>query len=99
MSTISVNNKQVEPLSDKLDKYKTLNVTLNKLDENNNLLEHEIVLDKVREHNTEGKDKILSNIKNNIENVNFKLQEYKESERKTISQDIKLIENFIDNKA
>jgi hypothetical protein len=72
MSTISVNNKQVEPLSDKLDKYKTLNVTLNKLDENNNLLEHKIVLDKVREHNTEGKDKILSNIKNNIENINFK---------------------------
>ncbi|MPN44617.1 hypothetical protein SDC9_192182 [bioreactor metagenome] len=72
MSTISVNNKQVEPLSDKLDKYETLNVTLNKLDENNNLLEHEIVLDKVREHNTEGKDKILSNIKNNIENINFK---------------------------
>lgn len=63
MSTISVNNKQVEPLSDKLDKYKTLNVTLNKLDENTSLLEHEIVLDKVREHNTEGKDKILSNIK------------------------------------
>lgn len=95
----SNNEKKVESPSTKLDNSKTLNITLNKLDENTKLLEHEIILDKVRGHNTEGKDKLLSNIKSNIENINSKLQESKGSDSKTLSEDIELVGNFVDNEA
>lgn len=95
----SNNEKKVESPSTKLDNYKTLNITLNKLDENTKLLEHEIILDKARGRNTEEKDKLLSNIKNNIENINFKLQESKGIESKTISEEIELVGNFVDNEA
>lgn len=98
-SNSSNNDSKVEYPSQKLDNPEALNTTLSKLDENTKLLENEIILDKARGFNTEDKDKILSNIKNNIENINSKLQDGSGDESKKISEDIELVGNFVDSEA
>lgn len=85
--------------SDKLDDPKTLNITLNKLDKNIKLLENEIILGKARGIDSENKDTILSNIKNNIKNINSKIEEVNGDESKIINNDIELTGNFVDREA
>lgn len=83
----------------KLDNSRDLNNALSKLDENIKILENEITLNKARGINTENKDKVLSNIKNNIKNINSKLEEVGGDESKVISEDIELVGNFVDSEA
>ncbi|VYT70368.1 hypothetical protein [Clostridium tertium] len=99
ISNASNNDGKVEYPSQKLDNHEALNITLNKLGENTKLLENEIILDKARGFNTEDKDRILSNIKNNIENINSKLQDVNGDESKKTSEDIELVGNFVDSEA
>ena len=99
ISNASNNDGKVEYPSQKLDNHEALNITLNKLGENTKLLENEIILDKARGFNTEDKDRILSNIKNNIENINSKLQDVNGDESKKTSEDIELVGNFVDYEA
>ena len=99
ISNASNNDGKVEYPSQKLDNHEALNITLNKLGEIIKLLENEIILDKARGFNTEDKDRILSNIKNNIENINSKLQDVNGDESKKTSEDIELVGNFVDSEA
>lgn len=99
ISNASNNDGKVEYPSQKLDNHEALNITLNKLGENTKLLENEIILDKARGFNTEDKDRILSNIRNNMENINSKLQDINGDESKKTSEDIELVGNFVDSEA
>ena len=69
------------------------------MDENTRLLENEIALDKARGVTTKGKDDVLSNIKNNMENISSKLQEVNGKEIKVLNEDIELVGNFVDREA
>lgn len=87
--------------SKELENSKTLNTSLNKLDQSAKLLENEIVLEKARGFNTESKDEVLSNMKTNIGNISSKLEEVNEDVKsnKLWSDEDDLVGNFVNTEA
>lgn len=83
----------------KLNNEEVLSSTLNKLDESSKLLENEIVLDKGRGFDSEIKDKTLSNMKNNMEEINSRLKEKNIEKSKNLNIEKELVGNFIDSEA
>ena len=95
-STVEEYSKIESPLKE-LENPIAINNSLNKLGESTKMLEQSIALEKSRGLSTDDKDKVLENMRVNIEKLSEKLSN--ESNLENLStMDIDLVGNFVNNK-